>query len=302
MKYLKNETTGFAWRRKRQGFTLIELLVVIAIIAILAAILLPALAAAKRRAERMQCLNNMHQIHVACSMYVGDFNDWYPIWYQPDGSHPVNVIRGEHYTRYLFGSNGEPNKWIPQAYIVNGYGAPGFINNNAGDNDQNLGYLYAGGYLGEGKVAWCPSFSPKSGLTNFLSWEAYSNPKFLATDGSGNVRSSYMFNPRVVNAPGNRLRKFQKTSDVKQRDVFMTDYLDAGGGKGIPFVAINAQGTEGWAHWPSKAIMVLFTDGSINFVYSPQAFTLATQNLITDETDLSCQLYNLLWNNLQGVP
>jgi prepilin-type N-terminal cleavage/methylation domain-containing protein len=64
---------------KHIGFTLIELLVVIAIIAILAALLLPALASAKRRAQRMQCISNMRQVYAGCAVYAGDFNDWYPV-------------------------------------------------------------------------------------------------------------------------------------------------------------------------------------------------------------------------------
>jgi prepilin-type N-terminal cleavage/methylation domain-containing protein len=64
--------------RAKRGFTLIELLVVIAIIAILAAMLLPVLASAKAKAQRIQCMNQMRQLGLGVTLFTSDNGDMFP--------------------------------------------------------------------------------------------------------------------------------------------------------------------------------------------------------------------------------
>ena len=74
---IQKDGSGGSGRRGR-GFTLIEMLIVVAIIAILAALLTPTLQKSLRAARDLTCTNNMRQMGLANSQYLGDYRNVAP--------------------------------------------------------------------------------------------------------------------------------------------------------------------------------------------------------------------------------
>jgi hypothetical protein len=226
-------------------------------------------------------------------MYAGDYGDMWPIWGGYDAGHPVNVINGMHYCRYVFvGPNS--NARVPTLYYPPG---------DANGTWENLGYLYPGKYIGDGKALFCPSFSSKSDLSIYQ----YSVPSFMSTCGPaspnplmnpGTVRSSVLFNPRQVSSTnGMYARLYPKTSSPGSNKLFAMDYLEPLDTGGMPFTPEN------FCHYPSKGWVVLFTDGAVKYCASPAAFNMTQSgSFVNAQTPAVFQQYNAIFNYLEQAP
>jgi prepilin-type N-terminal cleavage/methylation domain-containing protein len=87
--------------KARSGFTLIELLVVVSLIAILAGLLFPAFATARTQAHRTACLGNLHQIGLAHQLYVEDWDERFPHWWQANPAPGGQISPASYWTEFL---------------------------------------------------------------------------------------------------------------------------------------------------------------------------------------------------------
>lgn len=134
----------------RRAFTLIELLVVIAIIGILGALLLPVLSSSKKKAQGVQCLNNLMQLSLGWQLYTDENSQRYP----------PNAAMGHNHPPV--GEDADNPSWVAGCLDPTGSNIAGIDDNT--NMEKLVGPAYVpfvsiGRYVKEARVYHCPGDS-----------------------------------------------------------------------------------------------------------------------------------------------
>ena len=231
---------------KSKAFTLIELLVVISIIALLIAILLPALGAARKSAQNMQCLSNQRQMGIGLTGYALEHKQLLPFGSVTNPADPDHSDWMIEISGYIDGGKGtynsdtEPN--------------PTFI---CPSNALNTGFKHYSGHpvLLPTKEFGLPDKQMK------VDSQARNTEILLLTDGS-QVPDG---NP---DADGNADANAYKIYGTKPLTSTKTWYLDRSASDNEEPIAQGPntdlrqdRGNVRWRHGSEDALNVLFLDG-----------------------------------------
>jgi len=157
----------------RSAFTLVELLTTAAIVALLLGILLPALGRARDASERVVCLSNLRQMHLACAGYRESNRGRFPIayWFDAGASYTWEITTladGTHVPGLLWAGRGSMK--IQQC--------PSFDGPDAWSNAPFTGYNYNTSYLGRGQLEDIPEPARLSDVTTPATCAAFGDGGF----------------------------------------------------------------------------------------------------------------------------